>query len=392
MMRQKKSNWRFLLQLIFALPFTLVTLDSCIEPPLKLPAEEVLVEMPIVITDIEVVWNVDVDWQHDWYYGWDDTDMGIWGNLEYPKPTNFEVRRYFLGNQMRVPHTNVDAFTIYTNRFRRTYEFGYYDMLIWSNIDSKDHTQVVRVLENDLDETIGTTSVTRAMKISRTDQSLYALYNQPEIYYSAYPRDIYISREFGDYDYFDEKEGVWVKHIDCVLEPLVYIYLVQVVVHNNQDGRIKGTNGDCAITAMAARTNVNTGHTYDDPCMVYFNARMKHDVDVRGEKCDVLGGKLTTYGLCDMKGYGQDSRSPLYSGSRDDLNNYVILEFNMAGGSTQSLRVDVTDQMRNQCHGGVITIEVDAREVPDPHEEGGSGSLFNPTVEDYEELIYEIPM
>lgn len=145
------SHLKHIFTSIVLLLTTAVGVTSCIEPPLKLPAEEVMVEMPTVIADLDVVWNVDVDWRNGWYYGWDDTDISIWGDLEYPHPTSFEVRRYFLGNQTRVPHTSVDAFTIYSSRFRRTYEFGYYDMLIWSNIDSKDHTQVVKVIENDLD-------------------------------------------------------------------------------------------------------------------------------------------------------------------------------------------------------------------------------------------------
>lgn len=369
-----------------------MALTSCIEPPLVRPAEKVMVETPLVVTDLEVVWNVNVDWKHDWYYGWDENDISIWGDLEYPEPTSYEVRRYFLGDTRRVPHTNVDPFTIYTNRFQRTYEFGYYDMLIYSNIDSKDHTQVVKVIEDDLDETVGTTTVTRAMKISRTDENLYALFNQPEIYYSAYPRDIYISRNFDDYDYYDEEAGVYVKHINSVLEPLVYVYLMQVILHNNIDNRVEGTNGNCAITGVTARTNVNTGHTYNDPCMVYFESRMKTNIDVRGEKCNIIGGKLTTYGLCDMEGYGHDNRSPLYNGSRDDIHNYIILELKMSGGSIQKRQFDVTDQMRSQCHGGVITIELDCTEVPNPNEGGSTGSLFHPTVEDYEELIFDIPM
>ena len=36
-------------------------LVGCIEPPLHLPAEDVLVDMPIVVTDMEVVWNINVD-------------------------------------------------------------------------------------------------------------------------------------------------------------------------------------------------------------------------------------------------------------------------------------------------------------------------------------------
>ena len=41
---------------------------ACIEPPLLLPAEDVILEMPIVIMDLEVVWNVDLDWQAKWHY------------------------------------------------------------------------------------------------------------------------------------------------------------------------------------------------------------------------------------------------------------------------------------------------------------------------------------
>lgn len=43
--------------------------SSCtIEPPLHLPAETVVVDLPIVITDLEVVWDTDVDWQSEWFY------------------------------------------------------------------------------------------------------------------------------------------------------------------------------------------------------------------------------------------------------------------------------------------------------------------------------------
>lgn len=386
------SHLKHILASLILLLSTAAGITSCIEPPLKLPAEELMLELPIVVTDIEVVWNLDVDWEHDWYYGWDDFDRELWGEIEYPNPTNYEVRRYPLGDTPRTPHTTVDAFTIYGNRFRRAYEFGYYDLLVWSNIDSKDHTQVVKVIEDDLDETVGTTTVTRSMKFNRADEHFNALYNQPEVYYSAYPRDIFISRDVNDYDYFNEQEGVWVKHVNCTLEPLVFIYLVQVIIHNNDSGRIKSTNGDCAISAMASSTSVNTGHTYNDPCMVYFNTRMKRNINVRGSRTDIIGGKFTTYGLCDMEGYSAANRAPQYNGSRTDLPNYLVIEFEMKHGSTQSMRYEITDQMRRQCHGGIITIEVDANDIPDPEDVNGGGSLFHPVVDDYDELVYDIIM
>ena len=54
---------------------------SCIEPPLNLPAEDVIVDMPVVVTEMETVWNIDVDWQAEWYYGWDMTDIQISGDI-----------------------------------------------------------------------------------------------------------------------------------------------------------------------------------------------------------------------------------------------------------------------------------------------------------------------
>lgn len=365
--------------------------SSCIEPPLRLPAEEVMVDLPIVVADLDVVWNLNVDWQAQWHYGWDDEDQDRWGDLTYPMPTNgFEVRRYYLGEKPDVPHTNVDPFPIYTNWFRRTYEFGYYDLLIWSHIPVG--TQVVTIDDSDLNNVYASTTVTRAISINPvTDSNPTALYNQPEIFYSAYPQNIFISRNFEDYDYYNEEDHVWVKHINCVLNPLVYIYLVQIIVLNNDDGRVQGISGDCALSAMASATNVNTAHTLNSPCTVYFNTRMKKDIMVDGQRTDIIGGKLTTYGLCDMDGYYADTRAT-YQGSRTDLPNYLYFDLVMSGGSVQTLRAEVTDQCQNQCHGGVITVYLDAQTIDNPTGETGQGSLFHPTVEDYDELEYDIPM
>ena len=385
-----------LLDKALAIIIVIVAMPSCIKPPLYLPAEEVVVDIPIIITEMEVVWNVDVDWKTTWHYQWDTEDDEFFGKIEYPKPTNFEVRRYYVGETPRGPHTpgGTDAFTIWGNSFRRAYEFGYYDLLMWSNIDSKDHTQVVLINEDNLEDVTATTTVTRSASLhakGQADERPTALYNQPEIFYSTYPRDIHISNDFTDYDYYDEEEKLWVKHINCVLEPLVYIYLVQVIIYNNEDGRVKGINGDCAISAMASETSVNTGHTSNKPCTVYFNTRMKKNIVVNGRNTDIIGGKLTTYGLCDMDGYSTDTRAQ-YHGSRSELPNYLIFELNMSGGSMQSIKAEVTEQCQSQCHGGVITVEIDARDVPNPSEGGGSGSIFHPTVEDYDEVIWDIPM
>lgn len=364
------------------------SLDSCIQPPLKLPAQEVIVDMPVVITDLEIVWEIDPEWKKDWYYGWDKTDEEIFGPLEYPDPFSYEVRRYFLGPEPGVKHSTKDSRTINTTSFRDHYQFGYYDMLFWSNVYSPEEAQVLTIDESDLDEVTASTTITRSISLKGQDNPANALYNQPEIFYSAYPRDIYISHYKEDYDYYDEKEGVWVKKIQATLTPLVYIYLVQVIMLNN-DGRVKDVSGDCAISAFASGTSVNSGHTFNDPCMVYFNARMKKDLDYKGANVDIIGAKLTTFGLCDMDRF-QEGSGAGYKGTRAELPNFLFYELRMASGAVVPMSADVTDQCLAQSHGGVITVIIDCNDIVDPGGEGGN--IFNPTVDDYEELEFEIPL
>ena len=68
---------------VLTLVISLLLCSSCIQPPLHLPGQELLTEMPAVETELSVVWNVDVDWSTDWYYGWDSQDTEIWGDIGY---------------------------------------------------------------------------------------------------------------------------------------------------------------------------------------------------------------------------------------------------------------------------------------------------------------------
>lgn len=369
---------------------------SCIEPPLHLPGQNLEMMIPQVETEMEVVWDIDVDFTTDWYYGWDVKDDSLWGNIGYTRPTGYEVHRYYKGDKPRRKHLSDDAFSIRSNRFRRYFQFGYYDMLFYSEIDSKDGTQVV-VMHETLDSVTATTTGTRGLSkgildMTRAgtsqDAGAIGLLNQPEIFYGAYPEDIYISYNLDDYDY-DPVENIYIKHLETKLRPLVYIYLVQLILCNNDDGKIKGINGNSALSSMASSTNVNTGHTGNSPAVIYFNTRMKKDLTVKGRKSDVIGGKLTTFGLCDNEPYVRSKAQ--YAGSRTTLKNYLYFDLIWNNGGVKTYQFDVTDQCHAQAHGGILTVWIDCSELtpPDPGP-SSKGSLFIPTVEDYDEVVWEI--
>lgn len=383
--------------ILYAIALSLsLQMVSCIEPELNLSGETTPEILPAIEIDMNVMWDIDAEWSAEWYYGWDEKDDSIWGGIGYDEPKSYQVRRYFTGDDPRARHTEVDAFSIEGTSFRRLFSYGYYDMLFWNDIESKDGTQVL-VINETLDSVTATTTGTHALARevfnmvgsgeNVSESEIVGLKNQPEILYSAYTEDVLISRDLSDYVY-DPVENVYLKTIETELRPLVYIYLVQIVLFNN-DGRIKGINGNTAMSSMASGVNLNTGHTNNIPSVVYFNTRLKRNIEVDGRDCDVMGGKFTTFGLCDMEPYTRSDSN--YSGSRGDLKNYLLFDLVFTNNGVKTYSVDVTDQCQKQAHGGVITVFIDCGKLELPDDpEIGTGSLFIPTIEDYSNVNWEI--
>lgn len=95
----------------------LLTLTSCErEPVLHLyDSQTITTDIPVVDLDLKVIWDyqltfdVEYDWQAEWYYGWDENDKVIYGELGYSQPTTFNLRRYYTGAVPYAPHTTVIA-------------------------------------------------------------------------------------------------------------------------------------------------------------------------------------------------------------------------------------------------------------------------------------------
>ena len=366
-------------------------LASCIKPDLH---EMPLKEEPTIQMELEMAIETEVS--TDWDFGWDTPLDPTWETPTFEAPNEFQVRRYYNGENPEAPHTEVESFAIQGTSFQSRFHFGYYDLLFWSEIESEDGSQVV-VIQEDKDAVIATTTgtggLTRSVsqliaadELIETD-GIIAMKNQPEVFYSAYTKEVYISNNPSDYNY-DEKTNTYSKVIKSSLRPVVYTYLIQIVLLNN-DGRIKDVNGNGAISGMASATNLMTGLTNTTPTVVYLTTTMEHDKEYDGKKCDIIGGKFNTFGLCD---------------GRSDLSNHLLFDLVFDNGAVKTFAVEVTDQLQEQTQGGVITLTIDCGEVeePDPPKPVDpddpekpdeplptSGSLFIPTVEDYDDVIWE---
>ena len=367
------------------------------EPELHLfDGGDINVTLPVVNVELDAYWDYETiyghyDWRHEWYYGWDDADQQIFGNIGYTEPEVFMLRRYYTGSEPLAPHTNVFATTFKGNSFKGRYNWGFWDVLVWNDVTSPDGVQSLNFDEQtSLDYVIAYTNP--SMNSSRYQAPRYTRsFYQPEDLFSAYAQGIEIDRDLRGFDY-DPINNIYIKRLNMMLEPVTYIYLTQVILHNN-NGRITAIDGNANLSGMAHSAIVNTGTAAnDDAITVYYNANLKRDcalvpygtpkddpLRATAEHADIIGGRLTTFGMC-----GQTPRLIHHVDEVTDKNRHymdVTMQFN--NGMDSTFVFDVTRQVREHWKGGVITVELDLDTVAIPSRKGGSG--FDAVVKDVED-------
>jgi len=370
----------------------IVSLTSCYrEPPLHL--YDWGLQFPMVELRLDIYWNyennlgIDYDWRSEWYYGWDEEDKRIFGELEYVVPNRFFLRRYYTGD---VPYGSRiykrEAYVI-GKVFRSEYDWGYWDFLAWNDVETIDGVQSLHFQEPD--------SIDKPV-IAFTNQTMYPVryhapkflhsFWQPEQLVSACEEGVEINKDLRGFE-FDPVENIWIKTLRMLLEPITYIYLPQIILHHN-NGNVVSVPSSSNLSGMARSTNVNTGVAGTDAIAVSFNMRLKNDIEWKtGEMVDIIGGRLMTFGIC-----GQNAnRISRAEESFDKERHYIDVQMQFYNGMDSTFVFDVTDQVRKRYKGGVITIEMDMDTIPIPRRKGGSG--FNAVVKDYEDGgTWEFPM
>lgn len=383
-----------------------VVLASCRrEPPLHLyDSGEVVMTWPIIDTELDVYWDyelnfgADYDWKEEWYYGWDNTDREIFGEIGYIEPTAYSVRRYYTSSTPYAHHTSVLANTITGSRFRERYNWGYWDILAWNEVHTLDGVQSLI-----FDETTTLDSV-----IAFTNQSMYGSryqapaftrsFYEPEPLFAGYEQAVEINRDLQGFIY-DPVENVYVKKLNMILEPITYIYLTQVIIHHNY-GRVTSIDGNSNLSGMARSTTLNTGIAGRDAVTVYYKSRLKPDMPYvpysvilvnpeaanGAERVDIIGGRLMTFGMCNQNG----NRITRQSQVRDTKRHYMDVTMQFNNGMDSTFVFDVTNQVRRRYKGGVITVELDMDTIPIPSRSGGSG--FDAVVEKPDSVTHVIDL
>ena len=353
------------------------------EPELHLfDGGDINLNLPVVKLELDAYWDYTTaygqyNWRDEWYYGWDDADQQLFGNIGYTEPDIFMLRRYYTSSTPLGAHTSVLSNSIKGNSFKGRYNWGFWDILVWNDVTTPDGVQSLNFDEQTSLEYVRAYT-NQSMMTTRYQAPRYThAFYQPEDLFSAYEQAIDINRDLRGFEY-DAENNVYVRKLNLTLEPITYIYLTQVILHNNHS-KIVGVDGTANLSGFGRSTVVNTGITDDDVITVYYNTRFKTNCDKNGEAVDIAGGRLMTFGIC-----GQNANRIKKREDVEDTNqHYLDLTMLFNNGMDSTFVFDVTEQVRRRWKGGVITVELDMDTVRIPSRSGGSA--FNAIVKDFED-------
>lgn len=393
---------------ISGFPLLLLLLSCQREPPLHLVDRQKEVPIEFETTDVrldlEALWDyqldyeVTYDWQAEWHYGWDEVDNSIFGIWDIQDPHAYHVCRYYTKMDPAAPHTAVLKDYTPTKRYRAKYHLGYYDFIVWNDVLTLDGVQSLHIdYESVLEYVTAYTNQSNshtgapqhAPSYNQPFRQGYAFY-QPEFLFAGDYDDLYVSDDPKDYDYFDPDTRTWIKRVPVILTPVTYIYLTQVVLHNNR-GRVAGIDGSGNLTGMARSVNMKTHITDRQDISVNYPMRFKQHIPFvaedmsRDPDTDIVGGRVFTFGLTGINPYGVTRRADSYHNiAQSKVPNYLEVNMIFNNGMDSTFVFDVTPQVRKHYKGGVITVELDVDTIPIPTRSGGSG--FDAVVKDFEEV------
>ena len=361
------------------------------EPELHLfDVEDIDITLPVVNIELDAYWDYEnayglqYKWREEWSYGWDEEDERLFGPIGYSEPSTYLLRRYFTGTAPRVPHHSVLANTIRGNSFRSSYNIGFWDILVWNDIITPDNVQSLNFDEqSSLDYVTAFTNQTMIPTRYNEPKYTHSFY-QPEELFSAYDQGLEISADLEGFVY-DPVNNIYVKKLDMVLEPITYIYLTQVILHNNHN-KVTGTDGQGNLSGFGRTTVINSGVTGSDYVTVYYNNRFKRDCRRDSGLVDIIGGRLLTFGIVGQNANRIKRREDV----ADTIPHYLDVTMLFNNGADSTFVFDVTDQVRRRWKGGVITVELDMDTVRVPTRRGGSA--FDAVVKDFEEVTHEFDM
>ena len=395
------SNNKAIAKIQIILVFAMVLLfgNSCERKDLYLRVDQTEISVEMYDIRLDLLWGI--DWETEWQYTWNESTPDF-GTIGYTKPelikgTIYNVdrstgKRYssffkiFDSNGGRVSLT---AGSVYDMLF---YNFGTEYTSFYQSDDYETYTASTRMSSQA--SWIRTRAESETSEMSDTVKN-YVDYNQPDELFGSLATNLAISEDPSTYEKeYDEYGNLsYVYKVDAALRPYSFVYMFQIVILNNNDGKndiFTGARG-ITVTGLSQGVDLFTRKTFNNtisistddvkPLQNHDDVRLEDGTTV--ENADILATRILTWGLPGIVPI-ETTKAGTKAVELDQ--NYIGVGLSLRNGYTYTVTKDITEQMHNKPAGGVITIYIDAAEVPQevidqrPQSTGGG---FNANVEDW---------
>ena len=373
------APWSFVALLLTSL------VTGCYRKPLYLAQRGTLdVDVSVYDIQLDLLWGI--DWKAEWQYLWDES---LYGPIGYTQPSGVRANVYAINDLEERTRYTTRNLPKGGGRVSLTTK-ATYDMMFYNN-------DTEYILFSSDDNTTYFYATTRGNTKAAYTRS-YDHYNQPDQLFGTFIEDLYVSEDPEDYTLEIDEEGnyIYVYKISASLTPLTFIYLYQVMLLNNEDEvgqRITGADG---ITASALSGGVDLFTRITDSTQLVSITQedikpMQEDRTLRlpdGTETvgDIFAARMMTWGLPGINPLEElKVRRPIEP--QDSI--YMGIGLRLRNGNIYPVQYNVTEQMKQRPAGGVITLVIDAAEIPDSiiGEKPKPGGGFDASVKNWENEI-----
>lgn len=391
---KKATKIQIILGLAIAIMFGMT---SCERKDLFLRVDRTLITVEISDIQLNVLWGI--DWETEWQYDWNESAVSF-GTIGYTKPelikgTIYNVDTY---NHKRFSsffkifgaeggRVSLTAGSTYDMMF---YNFGTEYTSFYQSEDYETYTASTRMSSQS--SWIRTRAESESSEMPDTTKT-YIDYNQPDELFGSLITDLTINEDPSSYEKEYDADGniTYIYRINAPLRPYSFIYLYQIIVLNNADekgNRVVGSRG-LTVTGLSQGVEMFSRKTFNNTISIStedVKPMQNHDIVLNGQNTnvDIMAARILTWGL---PGINPLENTKAGTKAVEIDQNFIGIGLTLRNGYTYTVTRDITEQMHQKPTGGVITIYIDANEIPAEEldkKQQTTGGGFNASVEDWE--------
>lgn len=390
---KKATKIQIILGLAIAIMFGMT---SCERKDLFLRVDRTLITVEISDIQLNVLWGI--DWETEWQYDWNESAVSF-GTIGYTKPelikgTIYNVDTY---NHKRFSsffkifgaeggRVSLTAGSTYDMMF---YNFGTEYTSFYQSEDYETYTASTRMSSQS--SWIRTRAESESSEMPDTTKT-YIDYNQPDELFGSLITDLTINEDPSSYEKEYDADGniTYIYRINAPLRPYSFIYLYQIIVLNNADekgNRVVGSRG-LTVTGLSQGVEMFSRKTFNNTISIStedVKPMQNHDIVLNGQNTnvDIMAARILTWGL---PGINPLENTKAGTKAVEIDQNFIGIGLTLRNGYTYTVTRDITEQMHQKPTGGVITIYIDANEIPAEEldkKQQTTGGGFNASVEDW---------